>query len=542
MAQPPLKRPLPKTTQSGNAKDVLGRWETGRFTFDSPEAETAWHQRAYAQGIHPRDWHRGRELDEGTAKLVEGGLAGATPPFYRGPDGAPRFGNQHTIEPPAQRELRQRSFAGKTLDQIAAIQRSTGKFPGEDEAAALTPRNDNQSSPDRPGPATIASHSEAILAGMQHARETAPIILAKTAQATIPGKAPPPANDATPEPLLPTSDGHGRMPKGPESASPQRDYARNPEPVPNGLAIGQPTPGKANWPVIEQDWVTTDQRGNSVLTEKASQELDRYKETVRAEAAKYTAYTNEMAPGLQADAGAFMRHYLDGSGAALKLTPTPELLDGVNVKSANDDLNTHVLEWLTNPNKTKHASEQVVAKIQSLTDGQSVTVSSTWDGATDWTGASMSAFSSPAYFGALGHVQIHGVAEATVTRNGDRYFATVKVTKELRDIHDFTDNDGEDLTNAGIFLANNMPGSNARPPLQYVDLAMLSLLAATGRAKPFNIRSTPWADTFTVELRRPPTKGRTIALRPLEIVPGSGKWERGMLPASKTTKPGQREP
>ncbi|WP_374653448.1 hypothetical protein [Dongia sp.] len=529
MERPPLKRPLPKTTQSGNAKDVLGRWETGRFTFDSPEAETAWHQRAYAQGIHPRDWHRGRELDEGTAKLVEGGLAGATPPFYRGPDGAPRFGNQHTIEPPAQRELRQRSFAGKTLDQIAAIQRSTGKFPGEDEAAALTPRNDNQSSPDRPGPATIASHSEAILAGMQHARETAPIILAKTAQATIPGKAPPPANDATPEPLLPTSDGHGRMPKGPESASPQRDYARNPEPVPNGLAIGQPTPGKANWPVIEQDWVTTDQRGNSVLTEKASQELDRYKETVRAEAAKYTAYTNEMAPGLQADAGAFMRHYLEGTGAPIELNPSLELLSGANVQSANEALNNHILEWLTSPDKTRQSSEQIVSRIKKLKDGESITISSKWDGATGsddgWNSFTTSQMlSSPAHFAAPGHVQIHGDAIATVTRHGDRYFASVDVTKNLRDIYDFTDDDGELEATAFLTYLNLVRNSQGKPPIRDFHFSDFHLQAATGRAKPFNIKSGSWQERLTVELKDSPSSRYKLNPASLSLVPGSIWW------------------
>ncbi|WP_374378185.1 hypothetical protein [Dongia sp.] len=530
MVQPPRNRPLPQplapqVAQEERPEESLGRWQDGSFTFDSPANEAAWRQRAYAQGIHPQDWHRGREIDEDTARLVEGGMAGATAPFYRGPDGKPRFGNQHTIEPPAQRDLRQRAFAGKTLDQIAAIHRSTGKLPGEEEAAALTPRNDNQSPREQPKPATIASYSAAIQEGMSHARETKPMILAKTAQATLPGKAPLPANDATPEPLLPTGDGHGRMPKGPALASPQRDYAKDPEPVPNGLAIGRPTPGKATWPIIAQDWVTTDKDGNSVLTEKASQALDRYKEMMRAEASKYTAFTNEKATGLQADAGAFMRHYLDGSGVALELTPTSQLLDGTNVKSASDDLNTHVLEWLTNPNMTKQVSEQLVPKMAVLKDGESTKpVTSTWDGATGYWGNSYAMAASPAHFASLGHVQVHGDAVATVTRKGDRYFATVKITKQMKDIYDFTDDDGETSTNFGIWLRGLGKNQDAMAGL---DLAKLYLLAATGRAKPFVIRSAPWEEVFTCELVKVTPNPRSITTKPFAIRPGTGKWQRG---------------
>jgi len=172
MVQPPRQRPRPQgsSSQTSRPQDTLGKWENGRFTFDDPEAEVAWQRRAYAQGVHPRNWHRGREVDADTAKLVEGGMAGAVPPFYRGPDGTPRFGNQHTIEPRAQRALRQRSFAGKTLEQIAAIHRSTGKLPGEDEVVSLIPGNDNQSPLEQLDPATVAAHSAAIRAGMQHAR------------------------------------------------------------------------------------------------------------------------------------------------------------------------------------------------------------------------------------------------------------------------------------------------------------------------------------------------------------------------------------
>ena len=127
MPQPFNQHHLTRTPDTARQNDELGRWKDGRFTFDSPEAEAVWQRRAYAQGVHPQDWHHGREVDTETAKLVERGMAGATPPFYRGPDGIPRFGNQHTIEPQAQRTLRQRAFAGKTLDQIGAIHRSTGR-------------------------------------------------------------------------------------------------------------------------------------------------------------------------------------------------------------------------------------------------------------------------------------------------------------------------------------------------------------------------------------------------------------------------------
>jgi hypothetical protein len=236
VVQPPLKRPLPQVLASqvapdGRPVETLGRWQDGRFTFNSSASEAAWHKHAYAQGIHPRDWHRGREIDEDTARLVEGGMAGATAPFYRGPDGSPRFGNQHTIEPPAQRALRQRAFAGKTLDQIAAIHRSTGKLPGEEEAAALTPRNDNQSPREQPKPATIASYSAAIQEGMSHARESEQQVIAKLAQATqsmtdpIPVPAddvapisPAIVNDANPQPRFTRAPLRGKMPTAPIDA------------------------------------------------------------------------------------------------------------------------------------------------------------------------------------------------------------------------------------------------------------------------------------------------------------------------------------
>ncbi|MBI2255724.1 MAG: hypothetical protein HYU58_13975 [Proteobacteria bacterium] len=84
MPQPFNQRPLTKTPKTANEKNELGGWKDGRFIFDSPEAEVTWHQRAYAQGIHPQDWHRGREVDAETAKLVEAGMAGATPPIIAG--------------------------------------------------------------------------------------------------------------------------------------------------------------------------------------------------------------------------------------------------------------------------------------------------------------------------------------------------------------------------------------------------------------------------------------------------------------------------
>lgn len=222
MPQPFNQRSLSKTPQTANEKDELGRWKDGRFTFDSPEAEVTWHQRAYAQGIHPQDWHRGREVDAETAKLVEAGLAGATPPYYRGPDGTPRFGNQPTIEPPARRALRQRAFAGKTLDQINAIHCSTGKLPGENEAAALILGNDNQSPHDLSDSAAALAHSPAILAGMQHARESKPHVVARLAQATVPNDAPnedqlPLEIDAKPSPRMSAADSNA-ISRGPQPA------------------------------------------------------------------------------------------------------------------------------------------------------------------------------------------------------------------------------------------------------------------------------------------------------------------------------------
>lgn len=169
----------------------LGSWRDGNFEFTSPAARETWHRAAYAQGINPQDWHHGTEIDDHTRDVVKAGLAGPTPPFYRGPDGKHRFGNIRTIEPPALRDIRARHFRGRSADDLENILATTGKVPGEDEAVAhlLAP-------PHRPEPAALSTNAAAIMSGMQQTRQAKPDIVSLVAQADT--------GNAT-EPLFPTS-------------------------------------------------------------------------------------------------------------------------------------------------------------------------------------------------------------------------------------------------------------------------------------------------------------------------------------------------
>lgn len=126
----PVRSTLPADSRQA---PVLGSWRDGRFDFTSPGAREAWHRSAFAQGIDPESWHLGAEVDDKTHQLIAADLAGPTPPFYRGPDGRPRFGNLKTIERSTLRDIRARSFDGKSMTEIEAAY-AGGKLPGEDEA------------------------------------------------------------------------------------------------------------------------------------------------------------------------------------------------------------------------------------------------------------------------------------------------------------------------------------------------------------------------------------------------------------------------
>ncbi|MBL8708130.1 MAG: hypothetical protein JNL25_02955 [Rhodospirillaceae bacterium] len=108
-----------------------GGWKNGRYRFATPEAEQAWQRAAYRQAVNADTWHLGDEVDDASRDAILAGIAGPTPPMYRGPDGRYRFANAHTIEDAATRSHRARYFAGKTMDQIAGA-----KMPGEDEYLA----------------------------------------------------------------------------------------------------------------------------------------------------------------------------------------------------------------------------------------------------------------------------------------------------------------------------------------------------------------------------------------------------------------------
>jgi hypothetical protein len=176
----------PMRERTGTAP--LGAWSGGNFVFTSPEAQSEWHRRAYAQSVHPDNWHRGDEIDPETAHVLAAGIAGATAPTYRGPDGKQYFGNQKTIEPADWRTIRTRHFAGRTIADLEQEIAATGRMPGEVEAMAKNATQDLAPTPPQtnPGSTTLSPHGRAILAGMEHARQTESNIVTKMAQATEP--------------------------------------------------------------------------------------------------------------------------------------------------------------------------------------------------------------------------------------------------------------------------------------------------------------------------------------------------------------------
>lgn len=158
-------RPTPSSAdQSSDQPAIFGAWRDGRFEFDSPEAQKAWHHVAYNQGIDPETWHLGREMDERTETVVAAGLGGSLPPTYRGPDGKMRFGSDKTVERPAIRAIRQRAFTGQKVEDIEHAYLEKRVLPGSIEAVAhLLGRNPALS---RHARATMPANSNVEMARM----------------------------------------------------------------------------------------------------------------------------------------------------------------------------------------------------------------------------------------------------------------------------------------------------------------------------------------------------------------------------------------
>lgn len=503
----------------------LGKGSGTDFTFASPAAQSEWRRRAYAQAVHPDNWHLGDSTDPESARAITAGVSGPTAPIYRGPDGRHYFANPKTIEPDAWREIRGRHFKGRTITDLTEEVDQTGHMPGETEALALqtapnsVAQDNAPASPSpRPDNATLSPQGRAILAGMEHARASEPQIVARLAQSegdtrldadpagTLPTTAQP-DSDAAPHRRIPEITGEKRRPQ--PLASTARDYEKDPEPVPTDLL--PKTGGQKIWPEIPADWIAQDRRGYPVFTPEASQELDRYKNEISGEPEKYARLIRRLAPNAPTYTGELLQHYLEGSGAEFPVRPHETLLTDQSIASADNALHNHIVSWLTNPRQTDKVAEAIVPKILALKDGESVTVPSLWNGATGEIAALFAPMTTPTTWTAFGNVQIRGESLATVTRRGDRYLAIVDVKKTLIDRYDFTDDDGETSANGLVKLAN-LFGSDLRS----IDLAKMYLLAATGRSQPFDIRAS-WETKIVAELRRLPPI-RMMSTNKLQLV------------------------
>jgi hypothetical protein len=132
---PPLSGPK-RNVQAKTAREPqlgdsqLGEWQDGQFKFASPDSERQWAIEAYRSGVSAKDWHRGTPVDDKTRDLVLNNLAGATPPYFRGPDGRYRFSNAYTVEPQDVRDHRLRALRGVKIDDLTGPE-----MPGEADVA-----------------------------------------------------------------------------------------------------------------------------------------------------------------------------------------------------------------------------------------------------------------------------------------------------------------------------------------------------------------------------------------------------------------------
>ncbi|WP_374374746.1 hypothetical protein [Dongia sp.] len=172
----------------------MGKGSGNNFTFASSAAQSEWRRRAYAQAVHPDNWHLGDAADSESARAIMAGITGPTAPLYRGPDGRHYFANPKTIEPEAWRQIRRQHFKDRTVADLSLEFDRTGRMPGEAEALlaldsaaeGIVPENTSSSPSIRPDTATLSPHGRAILAGMEHAGQTDPHVVAKMTQATDP--------------------------------------------------------------------------------------------------------------------------------------------------------------------------------------------------------------------------------------------------------------------------------------------------------------------------------------------------------------------
>nr|WP_298688937.1 RNase A-like domain-containing protein [uncultured Dongia sp.] len=130
----------------------LGDWQDGQFKFASPDSERQWAIEAYRSGVSAKDWHRGTPVDDKTRDLVLNNLAGATPPYFRGPDGQYRFSNAYTVEPQDVRDHRLRALRGVKIDDLTGPD-----MPGEADVAAQFAAIQ---APQQTTPAKIANDNE----------------------------------------------------------------------------------------------------------------------------------------------------------------------------------------------------------------------------------------------------------------------------------------------------------------------------------------------------------------------------------------------
>jgi hypothetical protein len=108
-----------------------------RFAFATPAAREAWYRAAYNQAVNAESWASGDPMDDQTRQAIELGIAGATAPYYKGPDDRYYFHNARTMEDASTRAHRAEHVAGKTMDQIAAAVEKQQAMPGADEYVAM---------------------------------------------------------------------------------------------------------------------------------------------------------------------------------------------------------------------------------------------------------------------------------------------------------------------------------------------------------------------------------------------------------------------
>ena len=132
-AMPPrAKEPWQRTPNANNngwQSRTLGAWKETAFKFNSPEAEAEWVRNAYRSGVHEKNWHLGKVVDDKSRDMILAGIGGPQRGIYPAPDGTYRTIDPKTIEDQAARDHRAQHVRGKTIDQIASMT----QMPGEDE-------------------------------------------------------------------------------------------------------------------------------------------------------------------------------------------------------------------------------------------------------------------------------------------------------------------------------------------------------------------------------------------------------------------------